>query len=121
VPWLFMSLMEFFTGLEDEGEPAGCEAYALCQALPIQGYMSRPLCWNARHGKAPHALSAGRCWIAAAALEPTPFWFTKTRSREALGFTQIPVRAEPVEARRDLPLPSTLLRQLRFRQGGVSA
>jgi predicted nucleic acid-binding protein len=67
----FMTLMEvFYRVWKDEGEPAGREAYADCQALPINWLHESPeLLIRAASVKATHPLSLADAWIAAAALE----------------------------------------------------
>jgi predicted nucleic acid-binding protein len=67
----FMTLMEvFYRVWKDEGESAGREAYADCQALPINWLHESPeLLIRAASVKATHPLSLADAWIAAAALE----------------------------------------------------
>jgi predicted nucleic acid-binding protein len=67
----FMTLMEvFYRVWKDEGESAGREAYADCQALPIDWlHESSELLIRAASVKATHPLSLADAWIAAAALE----------------------------------------------------
>lgn len=67
----FMTLMEvFYRVWKDEGESAGREAYADCQALPINWLHESPeLLMRAASVKATHPLSLADAWIAAAALE----------------------------------------------------
>jgi len=67
----FMTLMEvFYRVWKDEGESAGREAYADCQALPIGWLHESPeLLIRATSVKAMHPLSLADAWIAAAALE----------------------------------------------------
>ena len=67
----FMTLMEvFYRVWKDEGESAGREAYADCQALPIDWLHESPeLLIRAASVKATHPLSLADAWIAAAALE----------------------------------------------------
>jgi predicted nucleic acid-binding protein len=67
----FMTLIEvFYRVWKDEGESAGREAYADCQALPINWLHESPeLLIRAASIKATHPLSLADAWIAAAALE----------------------------------------------------
>lgn len=67
----FMTLMEvFYRVWKDEGESAGREAYADCQALSIDWLHESPeLLIRAASVKATHPLSLADAWIAAAALE----------------------------------------------------
>jgi predicted nucleic acid-binding protein len=67
----FITLMEvFYRVWKDEGESAGREAYADCQALPINWLHESPeLLIRAASVKATHPLSLADAWIAAVALE----------------------------------------------------
>jgi predicted nucleic acid-binding protein len=67
----FMSLMEILYRVwKDEGEPAGRDAYAACQRLPIAWqHESSALLEQAAAIKAQYPVSLADAWIAAAALE----------------------------------------------------